>query len=70
MMISQRDARLPEDPIAQRLLASTELARVQVAQSGAMTRFVLRPDWVSLLDSQGRFPGALVASGPAGEDRS
>ena len=35
-----------------------------------MTRIVLRPDWVGVLDFQSRFPGALVASGLAEQDRS
>ena len=35
-----------------------------------MTRIVLRPERVGVLDFQSRFPGALVASGVAEEDGS
>jgi hypothetical protein len=64
----------PEYALAQRRYYGDEQGRAnteQVAQSGAaMTRIVLRPEWVGMLDFQSRFPGALVASGVAEEDGS
>jgi len=68
------DGVAPEYALAQRRHYGDEQGRAnaeQVVQSGAaMTRIVLRPDWVSVLDFQARFPGALVASGLAEEDGS
>jgi hypothetical protein len=61
------DGIAPEYALAQRRYYGDEQGRTntaQVTQSGAaMTRIVLRPEWVGVLDFQTRFPGALVASG-------
>lgn len=68
------DGVAPEYALAQRRYYGDEQGRAsteQVAQSGAaMTRIVLRPEWVGVLDFQSRFPGALVASGLAEEGGS
>lgn len=59
------DGVAPEYAKAQRRYYGDEQGRAnteQVAQSGAaMTRIVLRPEWVGVLDFQTRFPAALVA---------
>ena len=68
------DGVAPEYAKAQRRYYGDEQGRAateRVAQSGAaMTRIVLRPEWVGVLDFQTRFPGALVASGLDERDSS
>ncbi len=75
-MIEQGDPRLLDDPVAQRPLHSTELARlaymgqdglprlIPMLFHGTGTEIMLRPSWVGLLDFQTRVPrpmaGALV----------
>jgi PPOX class probable F420-dependent enzyme len=72
--IVELDGVAPEYALAQRRYYGEEQGKAgteQVIESGAvMTRIVLQPEWVGVLDFESRFPGALVASGLADEDGS
>lgn len=73
-MIRQGDPRLLDNPVAQRLLHSTELARLAyMGQDGLPrliptlfhwtgTEIVLRPSWVGLIDFQTRVPRPMAGA--------
>ena len=70
MTLPQGDVRLLDSEPAQRLLASSELARLayvaarnvaEVDRPGTrMARIAVRPEWVGVLDFTTRFPGGVI----------